>query len=187
VTIFGANFVGASAVTFSGVAQPSFTVDVTGSVITATVPPGATTGLIQVATPYGRASSLESFTVTTAHAHERNVTLSLRRHLVARVNVVVTDGYAACLLNMHVKIQRRISDRWRTIATDQTDANGSFIHRLPDRTGWYRAKVHEVTLSNGEVCDGATSGTRHHHREVTSARLDPRDEGLARRREVQYA
>jgi virginiamycin B lyase len=164
VTILGVNFVGASAVTFSGVAQPSFAVDVTGTVITAAVPPGAGTGLIQVTTPYGTATSLGSFTVTTAGAHERNVTLLLRRHLVARVNVVVTDGYAACLPNMHVRIQRRISDRWRTIATDQTDANGSFIHRIPDRTGWYRAKVKDVTLANGDVCNGATSGTRHHLR-----------------------
>jgi uncharacterized delta-60 repeat protein len=163
VTIFGGNFAGASSVGFSGVAQPSFTVDPTGSLITAAVPPGATTGAIQVTTPYGTATSLSSFTVT-AGAHERNVTLSLRKHLVAKGNVVVTDGYASCFQNMHVRIQRRISDHWRTIATDQTDADGSFTHRLPDRTGWYRASVNAVTLSSGDVCDRAISGTRHHNR-----------------------
>lgn len=163
VTIFGGNLAGASSVRFSGVAQPFFTVDPTGTLITAAVPPGATTGAIQVTTPYGTATSLSSFTVT-AGAHERNVTLSLRKHLVAKGNVLVTDGYASCFQNMHVRIQRRISDHWRTIATDQTDADGSFTHRLPDRTGWYRARVIAVTLSSGDVCDGAISGTRHHNR-----------------------
>ena len=163
VTILGANFVGATSVTFSGVVQPSFSVDPSGTVITAAVPPGAATGLIQVTTPYGTASSLGSFSVTRVGAHERNVTLSLRRHLVARVNLVVSDGYPACLQDMHVRIQRRFSDHWRTIATDITDVDGSFIHRLSDRTGWYRARVNDVTLGGGDVCSEAISGTRHHN------------------------
>ena len=76
----------------------------------------------------------------------------------------MTDGYAACIQTMHVRIQRRISDHWRTIATDQTNADGTFSTRLPDRTGWYRATVSAVTLGSGDVCNGAISGTRHHNR-----------------------
>jgi len=47
ITILGYKLTGATAVTFSGAAA-SFTVNATGTAITATVPPGATTGSIQV-------------------------------------------------------------------------------------------------------------------------------------------
>ena len=163
VTIVGTNFFGAYSVTFNGVAQPSFTVDPTGTVITAAVPAGVSTGPIQVSTPYGTTTSPSSF-VMTSGSHERNVTLSLRGHLIVSGGVVVTDGYAACIQTMHVRIQRRISDHWRTIATDQTNADGTFSTRLPDRTGWYRASVSAVTLGSGDACNGAISGTRHHNR-----------------------
>ena len=65
---------------------------------------------------------------------------------------------------MLVKLQRHFLYHWRTISTAQSGADGSFTQRLPDRTGWYRAKVNDVILSNGDVCNGATSGTRHYHR-----------------------
>ena len=53
VTITGENFAGASAVTFTdGVPAESFNV-VSDTTITATVPPGATTGTISVTTPAG--------------------------------------------------------------------------------------------------------------------------------------
>ena len=163
VSIFGANLAGASSVTFDGVSQPSFMVDPTGTAIITSVPPGALTGLIQVTTPYGTATSVDRFIVSSS-AHERNVALSLRRHLVAHGSVVVTDGYATCFQDMQVRIQRHVYDHWRTIATVRSNADGSFARWLPDRTGWYRAKVNEVTVANGDVCNGATSGTRHYRR-----------------------
>ena len=64
VTISGANFTGATSVTFNGTAA-SFTVGSSTS-ITATVPSGATTGAISVTTPNGSATSASSFTVTTS-------------------------------------------------------------------------------------------------------------------------
>jgi RHS repeat-associated protein len=62
VTINGANFMGATAVKFNGTSA-SFTVN-TAIKITATVPSGATTGLISVTTLAGTATSATSFTVT---------------------------------------------------------------------------------------------------------------------------
>ena len=52
----GNNLTGATAVSFNGSPAASFTVNATGSAITATVPDGATTGPIQVtqANPFGR-------------------------------------------------------------------------------------------------------------------------------------
>ena len=62
VAISGANFTGARSVTFNGVAASSFTVN-SSIKITATVPPGATTGKVGVSTPAGTATSAGNFTV----------------------------------------------------------------------------------------------------------------------------
>jgi hypothetical protein len=65
VTINGANFTGASTVTFNGTGATPFTVN-SSIKITATVPPGATTGKIAVTTPAGTATSAGSFAVKPA-------------------------------------------------------------------------------------------------------------------------
>src|SRR5206468_10569344 len=56
VTISGANFTGATAVTFNGVNAASFTVT-SATVIQATAPAGATTGPLSVTTGGGTATS----------------------------------------------------------------------------------------------------------------------------------
>ena len=63
VVITGESFTGATSVTFGGVKATSFTVD-SHTQITATVPTGAKTGKIGVATPGGTATSTGTFTVT---------------------------------------------------------------------------------------------------------------------------
>jgi hypothetical protein len=67
VTITGSNLTGATAVAFNGTNASSFTVD-SATQITATVPVGATSGPIAVATPSGPATSSASFTVVPAPA-----------------------------------------------------------------------------------------------------------------------
>ncbi len=59
--ILGTNLTGATRVTFNGIAA-DFTVD-SSSEISATVPPGATTGTIQVTTPAGTLSSNVPFRI----------------------------------------------------------------------------------------------------------------------------
>lgn len=66
VTIVGTNLSGATAVSFSGIAATTFSVNPAGTQITATVPAGATTGPISVTTPGGTANSSTNFTVTPA-------------------------------------------------------------------------------------------------------------------------
>jgi uncharacterized protein (TIGR03437 family) len=56
VNILGTDLTGATSVTFNGIAA-AFTV-VSPSLITTTVPTGATTGNVQVATPSGTLSSM---------------------------------------------------------------------------------------------------------------------------------
>ena len=62
VGIDGANLNGTTAVRFNGVNAPTFTVD-SAIHLTATVPPGASTGPIGVTTPSGSTDSAASFTV----------------------------------------------------------------------------------------------------------------------------
>jgi uncharacterized repeat protein (TIGR03803 family) len=62
VKILGTNLTGATSVTFNG-AEAEFTINGSGSAITATVPANATTGLIQVVTPAGTLSSSVHFSV----------------------------------------------------------------------------------------------------------------------------
>ncbi len=64
VTIFGGNFSGATSVRFNG--QPASFSRVADTQITATIPAGATTGPITVATGKGAATSLDNFLVTAA-------------------------------------------------------------------------------------------------------------------------
>ena len=64
VVITGANFTGATSVKFNGVAA-TFTVNTAGQ-ITATVPAGAISGPLQVATPSGTTTSADLFTVIPA-------------------------------------------------------------------------------------------------------------------------
>ncbi|MHB8520025.1 MAG: hypothetical protein ACYDH9_04640 [Limisphaerales bacterium] len=62
VTITGVNLTGASQVSFAGAASSVLTVN-SSTQITATVPPGATTGRITITTPNGLATSADVFSV----------------------------------------------------------------------------------------------------------------------------
>ena len=63
VTITGRNFTGATSVKFNSLAAATLTMD-SATQIRATVPTGATNGLISVTTPVGTGSSASSFTLT---------------------------------------------------------------------------------------------------------------------------
>src|SRR3990170_3088302 len=62
VTLTGSNFTGATAVAFNGTPAATFTID-SDTQLRATVPSGATTGLISVTNPSGTGSSATAFTV----------------------------------------------------------------------------------------------------------------------------
>ena len=68
IAISGANFTGATSVTLSGSSAPFSVVSPTQ--ITATVPDGATTGVITVSSPNGTATSAAVLTVTTPPAND---------------------------------------------------------------------------------------------------------------------
>jgi IPT/TIG domain len=153
VTINGTNFTGATSVKFNGVSA-TFIVN-SATKITATVPTGATTGRISVTTPGGTATSTSDFTVTTAHL--RSITLSLRRHLVARgVVSVEAGGPTTCVASVPVKIQRRSGGSWKTVGKTTTNDTGAYRKRIRDRAGRYRSVAPLITVGT-DTCNRAVS------------------------------
>jgi IPT/TIG domain len=168
VTITGTNFSGTisgasfttSSVKFNTTTATSFTVN-SATQITATVPTGATTGKISVTTPGGTATSTANFTVSIPHS--RTVTLSLKRHLVAKGVVNVGDAFTACEASVPVKIQRKTSSGWKNVGSATTTSTGSYSKKIKDKTGKYRAQVKKFTPNAGvDVCSKATSPVRRH-------------------------
>jgi len=158
-TVSGTNFT-TSSVKFNTTTATSFTVN-SATQITATVPTGATTGKISVTTPGGTATSTANFTVSIPHS--RSVTLSLKRHLVAKGVVNVGDAFTQCEASVPVKIQRKTSGGWKNVGSATTTSTGSYSKKIKDKTGKYRAQVKKFTPNAGvDVCSKATSPVRRH-------------------------
>jgi hypothetical protein len=120
------------------------------------------TGPIAVTTSSGTATSATNFTVTGAPTdHARTVTLSLRRHLIARGTV--SSDFDGCESGVNVKIQRR-KGGWKTVANVSTSDSGRYRADLRDRTGRYRALVPAEQLGPNDDCLKTKSGiVRHRH------------------------
>jgi hypothetical protein len=73
--------------------------------------------------------------------HARSITLSLRRHLVAQGRVISTEdpAFTDCVASVPVRIQRRVSGRWRTVVRTTTTDTGAYKKRIKDRPGKYRS------------------------------------------------
>ncbi len=168
VTITGVGFDNVTQVQFfNGIPAPFTLVSNTGStdVITTTVPLGAATGPITLFTadaPNGTSVSTATDFTIGAPNHSRNVTLKLKKHLVARGKVVVPDGFTACAVGVTVKIQRRKSGSWKTVGKDTTNSNGVYRDRIRDKQGRYRAVAKKVTLGSGDICLKDVSPKRRH-------------------------
>ena len=135
------------------------------------VPSGAADGPIRATTDVGAGFSPGSFQVPPPDCvpvgpvtHARSVTLSLRRHLVARGAVSVGDGFTDCAASVPVKIQRRVSGAWRTVGSTTTTATGAYKKAIKDKPGKYRARATGVSLGDPvtDICSVATSPARRH-------------------------
>jgi len=154
VSIDGSGFTGATGVSFNDV--PSlFTVD-SDTHITASVPPGASAGVISVSTPSGTTRSVATFAV----GHGRAVTLWFGRSLWASGTVRVSDGFERCREETSVAIQRYRSGGWHLVKKGLTDLHGYYRIRLHDLAGRYRASLKSVVLESGDICEASASRPR---------------------------
>jgi IPT/TIG domain-containing protein len=141
--------------------------------ISAIVPSDAADGAIEVATDVdanAATAGLQGVFSTTdfqvpppdcapAGGHARSITLKLRRHLVAKGKVSLsdsTDTFTDCIAGVPVKIQRRVSGHWKTVGKATTGDTGRYSKHLKNKHGKYRSKAPAVTV-NGEACNGAKS------------------------------
>jgi hypothetical protein len=124
------------------------------------VPPGTADGPIRVSTfndmvGEGAVLSEPRFEVVPPECdlfpleQPRNVTLRLRKHLVARGVVSLTtegDDSTVCMASVPVKIQRRVSGHWKTVGSTTTDDTGAYNKRIKDKPGRYRATAPMIFL-----------------------------------------
>jgi subtilisin-like proprotein convertase family protein len=145
VTVTGAGFTGATAVTFDGVAATDFTVD-SDTQITATVPAGATTGRVSVVTPNGSGASATNFTVlvpsrfTLKLSGLTNRVLALGEWLGVKGVVRPADAGGG---KVRLTVQQKRGGRWtKSLAVERTlSPSGSYDWQYrPVRKGAYRIK-----------------------------------------------
>jgi hypothetical protein len=93
--------------------------------------------------------------------HARSITLSLRRHLVAqgRVSSFEDPAFTDCVASVPVRIQRRVSGRWRTVGRTTTTDTGVYKKRINDRPGKYRS-VTPGFFQFTDLCFRAVSSVR---------------------------
>jgi hypothetical protein len=93
--------------------------------------------------------------------HARSITLSLRRHLVARgrVSSIEDPAFTDCVASVPVRIQRRVSGRWETVGKTTTTAAGVYKKRIKDRPGKYRSVAPPINYFT-DLCFRAGSPVR---------------------------
>jgi hypothetical protein len=99
--------------------------------------------------------------------HARSVTLTLKRHLVAKGQVTTEDGTSACTAGVHVAIQYRTNGKWDMgQAQTTTDEEGNYKVKVQDRPGRYRALLAQEEPNETDRCLQAASPIkRHRHRQ----------------------
>lgn len=96
--------------------------------------------------------------------YKARASLELRKHLIARGVITSPEGFAPCYAEVDVIVQLRGRSGWSTLQTTTTSTSGTFMTRLPDRSGRYRV-VSSYSLSGppqGGYCEGGVSPTRRH-------------------------
>lgn len=84
--------------------------------------------------------------------HDRSVTLTLRRALVAKGTVSAQGDYDPCFADVVVKLQRKAGGTWKGVRRTSTDADGDYRVRIRDRAGRYRAVVPRFSPEEGHGC-----------------------------------
>jgi hypothetical protein len=96
--------------------------------------------------------------------HDSRITMRLSGHLRATGKVEIPDGNAGCRTGRTVEIQRRHNNHWRSVGSDTTADSGRYVVNLPNRSGTYRARVLESSISGGDTCAPANSDREQYRR-----------------------
>lgn len=95
--------------------------------------------------------------------YKRSISLSLKRHLNAKGKLsLINGGPEACSKQVRVRIQKKIGNKWRTVASDTTNSDGGYSEGLTDKTAKYRAVAPMTKLSDTSICAKAVSMVRTH-------------------------
>jgi hypothetical protein len=89
-------------------------------------------------------------------SYESGVGLKLKGHLKAS-GTVTSEEPALCVAGRTVVVERRANGQWVTAGKDQTTVFGKYSVRLADRAGTYRARVKQMSLLAGDLCESAVS------------------------------
>jgi IPT/TIG domain len=147
VTVTGTGFIGATNVQFDGGQAATYTID-SDTLMTVTVPRGATTGPISVTGPAGAATSTKGFVVK----HVRSMSKLVLRGTHMTGTVASVDRLDACGSAVPLKVQRLVKKAWHKVSAVQTRANGSFRASGIVDPGKYRVVAAKVLLDSGDVC-----------------------------------
>jgi len=141
----------------------------TATTLTRFVSADAADGPVRVTAGGGIAFSTESFAVPppdcpTAVGHTRSISLKLKDKLVAKGVVRSTEAtpFTACVASVPVKIQRKVSGTWKTIAKTTTSDTGAYSRKVKNKKGKYRSIAVKTTVETDEVCLKAKSPVRTH-------------------------
>jgi hypothetical protein len=96
--------------------------------------------------------------------HDTRITMRLSGHLRATGKVDIPDGTSGCRSDRTVEIQRHHNNRWRAVGSDTTADSGRYVVNLPNRSGTYRARVFESSITGGDTCAPANSHREQYRR-----------------------
>jgi V8-like Glu-specific endopeptidase len=94
--------------------------------------------------------------------HSMNVTLALKKRLVAKGRMTADDGYRPCTRNAPIRVQRRAAGRWKTVKTVTTNDFGRYRAEIQDRPGRYRVFSPRGIVDELNLCSSAKSGAARH-------------------------
>lgn len=99
--------------------------------------------------------------------HALSISLSLRKHLLARGRVRADDGSRHCLQDIPIEVRWKVEGRWKRLAYTVTDAEGAYRLQVPDAATTFRTRATRTAFSGRNasllhVCAGATSPRRSH-------------------------
>jgi IPT/TIG domain len=142
----------------------------TATTLTRFVSADAADGPVKVIAGGGVAFSTASFAVPPPDCpagplgHARAISLKLVKKLIAKGKVTSTEdpAFTDCVASVPVKIQRKVSGKWKTIAKTTTSDTGAYKRKIKNKKGKYRSIAVKITVPTDELCLKAKSPVRTH-------------------------